>query len=217
MTLRGLRPTLTLVPLVLLGAYGIYECTDSIAQVLFHDGGRPGLFRKPAWGMAHYLPAIPFLALLPFQFWGGFRARHPRIHRWMGRGLVTLGVVLAVSGLAFPYAMPQRPVAERVFMTTFFIVFLFFLGQALLSARRGDFVRHREWMIRMAFTIVTPLTQRLIFPLMAATTTISSIDGFWGLFLTAAWFAWGVNIALAEWWLNLRATRPRIRRAASFT
>ena len=142
------------------------------------------------------------MILTPFQLWERFRNRHRRVHRWSGRVVVASGVLLGISGLGFPFRMPERPFPEKVLMTTFFAAFLFFLIKAFSAARRRDFADHRKWMIRMFATGMTITTQRLLLAALIMPIGISDLHGFWDLFVTAAWLAWGIQIAIAEWWIS---------------
>jgi len=124
------------------------------------------------------------------------------VHRWGGRVVVASSLLLGVSGAAFVFLMPARPLAEQVFMLTFFTAFLFFLVKAFTAAVRRDFVRHRAWMIRLFASGLTITTQRLLLPVFLVFAGVNSVDEFWDHFVTAAWLAWAVQIALAEWWVS---------------
>src|SRR5262245_5070259 len=58
----------------------------------------------------HVFGAVFAMALGPFQFWAGLRARRPALHRWMGRLYLGIGVLVGgVSGLyvaQFAYGGP---------------------------------------------------------------------------------------------------------------
>ena len=160
----------------------------------------------PAWTSLHFATAIAFALLIPLQLWKGLRARRPALHRILGRTAVGIGAVMAVSGVAIAHLAPQRPVSEKIFMSVFFLAFAALLGLGLRAALARDLGAHRAWMIRMAATALTPLTQRLVFPLFAAGLGIDGLATFWQLFVSAAWIGWGVNLIVAE--TVLRQARP---------
>jgi len=160
----------------------------------------------PAWTSLHFATAIAFALLIPLQLWKGLRARRPGLHRILGRTAVGIGAVMAVSGVAIAHLAPQRPVSEKIFMSVFFLAFAALLGLGLRAALARDLGAHRAWMIRMAATALTPLTQRLVFPLFAASLGIDGLATFWQLFVSAAWIGWGVNLIVAE--TVLRQARP---------
>ena len=195
---------------VALCVFGLYESVDATFGVFRAPGGGPldVLFDYPLWALAHFVPGVLFMTLVPLQLWSSFRNRHRVLHRWTGRALVVVGLFLGFSGATFVFLMPARPLAERVFMLTFFVAFLFFLLKAFAAARRRDFVRHRVWMIRMFLTGLTITTQRLLTGVLIAFAGVASVDQFWDHFVTAGWLAWVIQIAITEWWLSRGSARP---------
>src|SRR6185369_1114319 len=114
--------------IILLCAFGIYKCV--LASVVAARGGThefDRLFDYPVWGLAHFVSGGVFMVILPFQLWAGFRNRHRTLHRTSGRVLFAAGMTISISALALQYTMPSRPVSEKVFMTTFALVFPYFL------------------------------------------------------------------------------------------
>lgn len=199
---------------LMLCVFGLYESVDAAFGV-FRVPGRgalDALFDYPLWSLAHFVPGVLFMALVPFQLWPSFRNRHRALHRWSGRVLVLSGLFLGLSGAAFVFQMPARPLTERVFMLTFFVAFLFCLLKAFAAARRRDFVRHRIWMIRMFLTGLTITTQRLLTGALIGFAGVNSVDQFWDHFVTAGWLAWVIQIAVAEWWLSRGSARPVLDR-----
>ena len=55
--------------------------------------------------LAHIVPAVFYIALLPFQFTNRLRARFPGLHRWNGRVLVGLGAYVAITALVMSFTM----------------------------------------------------------------------------------------------------------------
>jgi hypothetical protein len=100
-------------------------------------------------------------------------------------------------------------VSELIFMTVFCATYCAFLGLGVRAAMGRDFVLHRAWMTRMVATAFTPVTQRLVFPPLAAGIGIDGFDTFWQLFTSAAWIAWALNMVVCEAWL--RRTAPAMR------
>lgn len=100
----------------------------------------------------HIAPGVVYLLGAPLQLAYRFRSRHYRVHRRLGRILLSTallsGVFAIVFGVLFPHGGPGEAAATVVFDTWF----LFCLASALRAIRRGDVVRHRRWMIR-AFVI----------------------------------------------------------------
>ena len=153
---------------------------------------------------AHFVPALLFVVILPFQLWPGSRRRYPRLHRMAGRVAAVAGVLFSLTGLMLPFVMPARPFGERAFMTTFSCLFPILLGCGIVAARRHDLAAHRRWMLRVTAGALGPLTQRVILPFFLA----AGVDGmprFWDLFVTSAWFATAVNFVTVEWWMRRSA------------
>ena len=190
---------------IALAMFGI-GITARASWVLAHGGDTSfeGTFRYPTWSSVHFVPALVFSLILPFQLWPGSRRRYPRLHRISGRVAAVAGVLFSVTGLALPYAMPARPFSERAFMTTVSCLLAVLLGLGVGAARRRDFVTHRRWMLRVTALSMGPLTQRVIFPFFAAA-GIDSVPRFWDLFMSAAWFSLAMNLVIVEWWIRRTA------------
>jgi uncharacterized membrane protein len=200
-----------IVTTLVLFAFGAYEAFDA-GLALFRapdEGPLAELFIYPRWSLTHFLPGFLFMTLVPLQLWAKFRNRHRVVHRWSGRIVVACGAFLAVSGTLLPFTMPDRTRSEQFFMVIFGVAFVTFLAKAVAAARRRDFVRHREWMIRMFATGLTITTQRLFLPLFIVAGGLNSVERFWIYFVSAGWVGWAVTLGLAEWWIR------RTRKVAS--
>ena len=198
--------------LVLLCAIGLFTTLRALGVLA--RGGAPefgGLFRYPGWAAIHFVSGTVFAVLAPFQLWAGFRERHRSLHRGLGRVALAAAVPLALSGLVLPYWMPARPLAERLFMTLVFALFLVFLVKAFAAVRARDFARHRAWMMRAVAVGLGAMTQRLVFPVFVVSAGgIHDLAGFWTLFIGSLWTSLALNLGTTEWWLA--ATRQRVPR-----
>ena len=58
-----------------------------------------GFARHVTLTLIHILPGALFLVLAPLQFVPGIRAKHLRLHRWMGRVLLISGLIIGTSAL----------------------------------------------------------------------------------------------------------------------
>jgi Predicted membrane protein (DUF2306) len=197
-----------------LTGFGIW-ITVRATWVLAHGGDTrfEGTFKYPTWSSVHFLSALVFALILPFQLWSGARRQYPFWHRLSGIAAASAGTLFSVTGL-LPYVMPARPLSERAFMTTVSCGFLFMLGRGIASARRSDLVTHRRWMLRVTAFAMGPLTQRTLFPLFAAA-GIDSLSRFWDRFMTAAWFSLALNIAIVEWWIGRSASERKAQAVGS--
>jgi hypothetical protein len=95
-------------------------------------------------------------------------------------------------------------------MTAIFGVYAACLALGVRAALARDFAGHRAWMARMIATGLGAVTQRLVFPPLALAVGIDGRDTFWQVFISAAWIAWALNMALAEAWVRrgLPAMKP---------
>ncbi|HEX5376754.1 MAG TPA: DUF2306 domain-containing protein [Solirubrobacterales bacterium] len=188
-------------------------CAIGIAACAYAGGRLVGLIPPgklplyPSWVALHFISATLFCMLAPFQLWPALRARRPGLHRTLGRGGVAVGATMAVSGVAMAYASPGRPVSEVIFMSVFFLAYASCLALGLRAALARNLPSHRDWMVRMTAIALTPVTQRVIFPAFAAAIGIDGAETFWQIFISAAWIALMINLAVAEGWLRTAPAR----------
>lgn len=191
-----------------LSAVGIAACAYASARLLgWIPPGKLPLY--PPWAASHFVAVSLFLVLAPLQLWPRLRARRPALHRAMGRVTVPISAVMAVSGIAMVYTAPGRPISELIFMTVFFLAYVAFLALGVRAAVGRNFADHQMWMVRMVATALTPITQRLVFPPLAAAIGIDGLETFWQVFISAAWMAWALNMSVAEAWLRRHALPGR--------
>jgi uncharacterized membrane protein YozB (DUF420 family) len=166
-----------------------------------------------AWlAYAHIVPGIIYLVLAPLQLWRGFRNRHIRWHRRIGRVALTCGVVggalAIVFGLFFSFGGPVEAAASVVFG----VYFTASLVLAYRAIRSGDVTHHRHWMIR-AFSVGLGVgTVRVWIALFQAFELFSFRDSF-GI---AFWISFTLHVIAAELWLRWRPaqdSRPAARRS----
>ena len=69
--------------------------------------------KKRVLTLMHIGPALLFVVLVPFQFSRSFRNRHLRAHRWMGRTIMLLGLVIGLSALP----MSRQDIADYLGLT----------------------------------------------------------------------------------------------------
>lgn len=177
--------------------------TDRPIAFQIYPGIQQALAAHPVGLYIHIIPAVLALLLGPFQFWEGFRARHWRRHRLLGRIYLFGGVLF--GGLAALY-IAQFSFAgwgSRLGFSVQAILLLFTGYMAYRHIRRREIDTHREWMMRNYALIFGAVTLRLNIRLF-----------FWlGLTLPEfhainAWLCWIPNLLVAEWLIQrLRARR----------
>jgi hypothetical protein len=103
-----------------------------------------------------------YLTFAPFQFVKRIRSRWLGYHRWAGRLLVAIGLVVGAAGLFMAWVIPFAGWPERVILGFFGILFLVSLGKGYLHIRARQTQLHREWMIRAFALALAIATTRLI-------------------------------------------------------
>src|SRR3712207_5081478 len=170
---------------------------------------KPGFLRFPPIVALHVVLGGVYLALAPLQFVRCIRSRHLGYHRWVGRLLVAVGLVVGVTALFMGLVIPFSGWGERVIIGLFGGLFLFSLVKGFLHVRAGRVALHREWMIR-AFAIgLSIATMRLIFvPALIMASTHAQITT---LAVSSFAAAFVLHAAVAELWIRAsrRSGAPR--------
>lgn len=181
-----------------------------------------GASRLDVGGGAHYyllvghvFTAFVALVLGPLQFVPAIRARR-RVHRAIGRTYLLAGV-LPSALTAVPVAVLSGRLITQVGLIVPAVLWLVTGWLAFRAARRRDFVRHREWMMRNYALTFLAVTSRILVPLMllaqipfSDSVSRESISaGAQSLIPIGQALGWVVNLIIAE--ILIR----RVRRAAS--
>jgi uncharacterized membrane protein len=162
--------------------------------------------------LIHIVPALLLVTLVPFQFSRSFRNRHLRVHRWIGRTVIILGLIIGISAVP----MVRRPVggAIEVSCILFFdALFLLSLTRAYLHIRRGQVAQHREWMIRAMSVALGVATVRPIMGIFFATSRLTGMTphDFFGI---AFWIGFTFTWIAGEVWIRYtRRVLPATLRA----
>lgn len=161
--------------------------------------------KKPALTLAHIVPALLLVVLVPFQFSRSFRDRHIRVHRWMGRIVMSLGLIIGISALAL-IRHPVGGPTEATAILCFDGLFLLALTKAFLYIRRGRVELHREWVIRAVSVALGVATVRPVMAIFFATSRLTglALKDFFGI---AFWIGFTMTYIAAEAWV--RYTRGR--------
>ena len=154
--------------------------------------------------VVHLLGAAVYAVVGAFQFGPRLRRRHPGWHRRAGRVLAGAGLAVAGSALWMTLVyVPQPGTGDLLYV--FRLLFASAMAGCLVlgvsAIRRHDVRAHRAWMIR-AYAIG-----------LGAGTQVFT-QGFGGALLgtgdvrgdLAKGAGWVVNLAVAEWAINRRAS-----------
>jgi hypothetical protein len=157
----------------------------------------------PALVASHVLPGLILALGIPVQISSRVRRRFPRIHRWHGRFLVIVGLLVGVSA----YGMSMTPVGgwlETSATTTFGTAFLITVAASWWHIRHHDVPRHREWMLRAIAIALGIATTRPVMAIFFATSRITGLQPpqFFGI---AMWIGFSSTVLAGEWYV--RSTR----------
>jgi uncharacterized membrane protein len=184
--------------LLLLGAPDTSNASPAAAlDALF--AAKAGLTR------GHVIAGLVLVLLIPVQLSARVRSRFPVVHRWLGRALMVIGIVVGLSG----YAMVAIPIGgwlEVSAIVMYATAFMAALAMAWRSIRRGDVGRHREWMLRMIAIGLGIATTRPVVGVFFATSRLTGLTAsqFFG---AAFWIGFTSTTVGGEWYV--RRTRQR--------
>jgi hypothetical protein len=199
---------------ILLVTIGLLAVVRRTYVLLFPPQGTPrfaaaaamdaGFAQHRAVTLLHILPASLFMALMPLQFVRRIRAQRLAWHRWSGRLLIVLGLVVGLSALVMSYTSAIGGANETAATTLYAILFLVFLGLGFWNIRRRRIVQHREWMIRAFGVALGIATTRPIVGAFFAAGRLSPHE-FFG---TAFWLGFTLTLLVAEAWIHYSREQP---------
>jgi hypothetical protein len=156
--------------------------------------------------LAHILPALILVLIVPFYFFGNSAmASEAR------RLIFPLGAIVGITA----YAMSARPVGGWVELSAilfFNSLFLFSLAKACRHAQRREVLQERSWMLRAIVILLGIATTRPVMGVFFATARLTHLvpSQFFGI---AFWIGFSINTAVVELWLY--ATRQKSPQLAS--
>jgi hypothetical protein len=150
----------------------------------------------------HMIAGAITMLTVCLQVWPWLRQHHPKVHRVSGRVYLLATLVSGGLGLVIVWWAPQ---AGKVGALCLLLFWLATSAAAYRAVRRGDYVRHRRYML-YSFAVAT-----------------NNIVAFFGLLViqalkipldmayyaeAARWIPWVGNVMLVQWWLYRTARRP---------
>ena len=134
----------------------------SIEHFLDENHYNPGYDKYPVVISLHVALGGMYVCFATVQLFAVIRKNAPKFHRVLGTTTVSLGLITSAMAVAVTILFPFSGPAMIFFVTPFACYFAYALTRGYLFARKQEYGRHREWMIR-AFAIATAIaTQRLI-------------------------------------------------------
>jgi hypothetical protein len=189
--------TIILLLIATVVVFAVIRVMTDLPLVLSGEAAEEGTFEERYVRLAvpaylHIVPGMIYLVGACFQLSRRFRTRHLRVHRRLGK--------VVLSALAFGAPNSYGGFWESVATVVFSSYFLVALGLALRSILRRDVTAHRRWMIR-AFAIGLAVgTIRLWVGLFAGLGLLSLQESF----APAFWIAFTMHAIAAELWLRWR-------------
>jgi hypothetical protein len=161
---RGRLLWIVMVPLCAIGAAAVTRRlvvlgTAPVAGPPQFAGLDASFAAKAGITPVHIVPSLLFVPLVPLQFVPSLRRRRPRLHRWTGRVLMSLGVVIGITALRLS-VHPVGGAVEATATILFGCYFPFCLGKAWWHIRTGQMELHRVWATRMVAIALGVATTR---------------------------------------------------------
>lgn len=167
-----------------------------------HEPNNPGFVEYPSITLLHVILGAFYLALAPLQFSQNIRNRFRAFHRWSGRLLILLALVLGLASLFLGLVVPYSGVPEQIVIGIFGTLFLFASAQGFRHARRKQFDLHREWMLRAFAIALSIATMRLIFIPALIFVGQPSTEQAQTLSIVAFSLAFLIHSSFAEYWIR---------------
>lgn len=148
--------------------------------------------------LAHIVPALIFVILLPFWFSARVRAKE-EMHRRITQVLFALGFIVGLTAVPMS-AHPVGGVTELSAIIVFDGIFLFsFVRAFMLFVRHKP--RYREWMMRAIAVLLGIATTRPVMGVFFATARLTHLEPrqFFGV---AFWIGFAVTYLAGEWYLR---------------
>ena len=164
---------------------------------LVHPDMKLSFLAHQAGIYTHVFAAVVALALGPFQFSGWIRRNHPRVHRWIGRTYLSVGVGLGGLFGLYMSTFAYGGLIAKLGFACLAVAWLFTGLRAFQTIRKGAVQGHRKWVIRNFSLTLAAVTLRLYLPASMVAEIPFEIS-----YPVIAWLAWVPNLLVAEWYVN---------------
>lgn len=197
---------LSIIPLIF-GALRLNELASG-AEIT-PDNAR--FFASPSPVVIHIIASAVYALLGALQFVGRLWQRGSKWHRWVGRFLVPVGLLVGLSGVWMTVFYPRPEGASNllyVFRLLFGTGMVLSIILGYLAILRKDVDQHQAWMIRAYAIGLGAGTQ--VFTGMVGALIFGTPNEFQNALLNGA--AWVINLVIAE--LSIRKGQTRQLRIA---
>jgi uncharacterized membrane protein len=158
--------------------------------------------------VAHVMFASVAMVAAVAQIWPRLRARHPVLHRRVGRVYVYTAIPAAVCAMVIGAATPFGPflAVSNIFLAS---LWLWFTINGYLAARQRRYAEHRRHMVRSATLALSIITNRIWTPILfiALHPLQDSVFGgnerhfLWFAAGLGAWLGWTIPLLGVQRWL----------------
>lgn len=148
----------------------------------------------------HALAGLALALLIPVQLSARIRGRLPALHRWIGRALMIVGIVVGLTG----YAIVATPVGGPLEVSTIVVYGTALLVSLLIAwthIRRGDVTCHREWILRAIAIVLGIATTRPVVAAFFATSPLTQLSPS-QFFRAAFWIGFTSTALAGEWYVR---------------
>jgi hypothetical protein len=153
------------------------------------------------WRVAFFVHvyASMFVVLAGFtQFSSHIQSFYPQVHRALGYFYVA-NVLLITGPAGFVLGIyANGGITSKIAFITLAVLWISCTAIALSKAAKGDFVAHRNWMIRSYALTLSALTLRAWKWSITNTVELPPMD----VYRAVAWLGWVPNLLIAELWIR---------------
>ena len=155
-------------------------------------------FRAHALGIyMHVFASIFAIVLGPLQFSSRMRRSLPRVHRWIGRLYLFIGVLLGgLSGL-YMATLASGGYVARFGFGLLALSWLYTGYRAYSSIRQRHIEEHQRWMIRNYALTFSAVTLRIYLPVGMIVQVPYEV-----VYPLVAWLCWLPSLLTVEWFIR---------------
>jgi len=142
----------------------------------------------------HAIIAIISLAAGFTQFSKSIRTNYPKLHRYLG-WVYIISVLFFIAPSGFIIGLfANGGLSSQIAFCLLAVLWFYFTLRALTSARKKQFVQHRNWMIRSFALTLSAITLRAWKVSLVLLFHPKPMD----VYLIVAWLGWVLNLIIAE-------------------
>jgi hypothetical protein len=163
-------------------------------------------FASPSPVVIHIISSAIYALLGAFQFVSRLWQRGIKWHRWVGRLLVPVGLLVGFSGVWMTLFYPRTDHLLFTFRLIFGSGMILSIILGFISILRRNVAQHQTWMTR-AYAIGMGAGTQVLTGMVGAL-VLGTVNEFENALLMGA--AWVINLAVAEWSIrkdSIRHTR----------